>query len=284
MKKYLLSIAALFIIYFASAQQVYKGLGTSNSTFLFGYTSYAAKSQCIFLPSDFVNLRSGNITRIYYRYGSTGITMAQELTRFQISMAQTTATGYTNSTFFTGLNQVFYDSLYTIPAGVTGDWFSIELDSTFAYDSTQTLIVQLIFPESLHDNWGTYGTSNNPVKKLISPDTLAVTGSGTSATWQDFGFDLQTSTGIQTFFNTSNSLDLDVINNPVTTTLNLMPRLPQNQNAMLEISNAIGRKVLSNKVSSKLQTIDVSTFAKGIYFASLTTSNGISVSRKFIVK
>jgi len=229
-------------------------------------------------------LRSGNITRIYYRYGSTGITQAQELTRFQISMAQTTATGYTNSTFFTGLTQVFYNSLYTIPAGVTGDWFSIDLDSTYAYDSTQTLIVQLIFPESLHDNWGTYGTSNNPVKKLISPDTLAVTGSGTSATWQDFGFDLQTTTGIQTFFNTSNAFDLEVINNPVTTTLNLMPRLPQNQNATLDISNAIGKKIFLSKVNSQLQRIDVSTFSKGIYFATLTTQTGKSVSRKFIIR
>lgn len=284
MKKYLLLFTALFIVGFVSAQQVYKGLGTSNSTFLFGYTSYAAKSQCIFLPADFTNLRSGNITRIYYRYGSTGNTQAQELTRFQISMTQTSATGYTNSTFFTGLTQVFYDSLYTIPAGVTGDWFSIDLDSTYAYDSTQTLIVQLIFPESLHDNWGTYGTSNNPVKKLISPDTLALTGSGTSATWQDFGFDLQTSTGTQTLLSVGNNLGLDIISNPATTILKLIPHLPAGQNATLEISNAIGKKLYSRNVTSQVQVIDVTSFSSGIYVASIKTKDGKTISRKFVVQ
>ncbi len=285
MKKLLLfAFIVLTSATFSHAQQIFKGGGTSNSTFLFGYTSYAAKSQCIFLPGDLTNLRSGNMTRLYWRYGSTGNTSPQTLTYFTIKIGQTTATGYNANNFFTGLQEVMFDSSYTIPAGITGNWFGIDLDTTFAYDSTKTLIVQLTFPQSAVNNWGTYGTTNTPPKKIISPDTAAVTGDPSSGTWQDFGFDLQTPTGIQTVLNTPDIFDFIVSPNPAKNEIRLLPLSTLKDNVMLSITNQLGQQVYSNTTSFQEQTIDISSFAKGVYTITISSKKQGDKSRMLIVE
>jgi len=131
MKKLILLFSFPFIFAnLTNAQQVQKGFGTSNSTFLFGFTSYAAKSQCIFLPSDFTNIAAGDITRIYYNY-VTGAAN-QILTRFSIEMGQTSQTSYSSINFFTGPTPVFYRDSFNIPMGVSGNWFYIDLANPFS--------------------------------------------------------------------------------------------------------------------------------------------------------
>jgi hypothetical protein len=285
MHKYLFTlILSFFLVVNSNAQQVYKGLGTSNSTFLFGYTSYAAKSQCIFLPANLNNLRSGNITRLYWRYGSTGNTNPQTLTYFTIKLGQTTATAYNANTFFTGLQQVMFDSSYTIPAGITGNWFAIDLDTTFAYDSTRTLIVQLTFPQSAVDNWGTYGTTNTPTRKIISPDTAAVTGDPSSGTWQDFGFDLLTPTGVQTIFNTANAFDFIVSPNPVRDQLHVIPLAAGNENLSITITNSLGQQVMNKTIASAEQDIDVSFLSRGVYTVTLSGKKQAEKSKTIMVE
>jgi len=285
MRKFLLfTFIVLTSATYSHAQQIFKGGGTSNSTFLFGYTSYAAKSQCIFLPADLTNLRSGNMTRLYWRYGSTGNTTPQTLTYFTIKIGQTTATGYTANNFFTGLQEVMFDSSYTIPAGTTGNWFSIDLDTTFAYDSTKTLIVQLTFPQSAVNNWGTYGTTNTPTKKIISPDTAAVTGDPSSGTWQDFGFDLQTPTGIQTVFNTNSVFDFLVSPNPANHEIRLQPLSTSKENMELSIANQLGQQVYKNTISFSEQTIDISYLSKGIYTITISSKKQGEKSKLLIVE
>ncbi len=285
MKRFLLIGFIAFISnYSVNAQQAYKGSGTSNSTFLFGYTSYAAKSQCIFLPADLTNLRSGNINRLYWRYGSTGNTNPQTLSHFTIKLGQTTATGYAANTFFTGLQEVMFDSSYTIAAGTSGNWFSIDLDTTFTYDSTQTLIVQLTFPQSAIDNWGTYGTTNNPVKKIISSDTAAVTGDPSSGTWQDFGFDLQTPTGIVTVLNTGSDFDFMLSPNPAHHEIRIKPMSDMKDEVIITITDQLGQQVYKNTSIFREQVISLTTLSKGIYTVSLADKKHGEKSKMLVIE
>lgn len=281
-KNILLFSLFLLSIHFLKAQQVQKGFGTSNSTFLFGYTSYAAKSQCIFWPSDFTNLAAGNITRIYYKYGSGA--GDQVLTRFSIEMGQTTATAFSASTFFTGLTPVYYRDSDTIPQGVSGNWFYFDLDTPFPYDSTRTLIVQLIFPESAIDSWGTLGSTNTPTKKVISPDTLAITGDGTSGTWQDFGFDLATPNGTHSFISNTSGFDFLLAPNPAQNSIQITAFNSFQNTLSFGIVDVLGKTIYTQKLISNSTYIDLNNISNGIYFATLTDQQGKVKSKKFIIE
>lgn len=283
MKKSLLLVAIIsFIGLLAQAQQVQKGFGTSNSTFLFGFTSYAAKSQCMFWSSDFTNLAQGDITRIYYKYGSGA--GDQVLTRFSIEMGQTTETAYNANAFFTGLTPVFYRDSYTIPQGVSGNWFYIDLDTPFTYDSTKTLIVQLIFPESAIDSWGTLGSSNTPTKKIISPDTLATIGDGTSGTWQDFGFDLATPQGIKSFTSSITNFDFQLTPNPANNIVQINLFNATQNNYHLSIINLIDEIVAQENINTNNQTLPVNDLSNGVYFVRVTDVKGNAITKKLVVE
>ncbi len=283
MNKHLLAFALLFsIITTSNAQQIYKGGGTSNSTFLLGYMSYARKSQCIFLPSDLTNAQSGTINRLYYKYGSTNNTSPQVLTNFNIMIGQTTATGFTgNYNFFTGLTPVMSASEYTIPGGTTGTWFPIDLDVAFNYDVTQTLIIQLAFDSSLIQSWGTYGTSNTPVKKIISPDVNAITGDGSSGTWQDMGFDLGP-VGIN--LPSSAKLNLSIYPSPADAVFQLQFQNAANSAMEMQMSDISGRIIKQQVVFSGIQNrIDIGDVDAGVYIVSIKNEGNFS-SGKIIIE
>jgi len=284
MKKIITLISILSFLFsgFINAQQVYKGGGTSNSTFLLGYASYAAKSQCIFWPSDLTNAASGNITTIYYKYGSNG-GMDQVLTNFTIQMGQTPATAYDgDSVFFTGLTPVFNSPTYTIPAGTSGTWFPISLTTPFTYSASQTLIIQLTFDASAVNSWGTLGTSNTPTKKIISGDVNAMYGDPSSATWQDMGFDLAP-TGIRNI--NSSVPEFNIYPNPVHDKVTIaIPKLNRSQKLNLTILNSLGEKILEKDfLNSEITDINVSGWDRGIYFIRMKAGDAESV-RKIVLE
>jgi len=246
------------------AQQVYKSGGTSLSTFLFSYPSYAAKSQCIFLPSDLTNTMSGSITTLYYKYGESGT--PQTMYNYTIKMGQTTSTsfGVTND-FFTGLTAVLSAASYIIPAGTTGNWFAIQLTTPFNFDATKTLIIQFTFSSASEGSWGTLGTSNTPVKKIISPDTLATTGDPSSSTWQDMGFDLAIVPVIQL---SPFQGALQVFPNPCHDNLNLRLSTRHKEECIhAEMINLLGEKIMGIEITGDQPiSLDVSQIPHGIYF------------------
>lgn len=184
------AVIGLLSLSHGNGQTVQKCCGTSNSTFLLGNLSTASHSQCIYTPGDLTNEQAGDITRIYYRYGTTGQSTGNTLTDFMVRMVQTPASTFANGdTFFTGLDTVLTSASYTIVPGATGDWFAIDLDSTFAYDATLTLVVDLSFTGSATTNFGTSST-NLAGRKLYWNDLTSTTGQSVVTTWQDIGFDL----------------------------------------------------------------------------------------------
>lgn len=178
-----------------NAQMVQKCCGTSNSTFLWGSPT-SSHTQSLYLPSDLSNLMEGDIERLYYRYGTTGIMNGNVLTNVVITMGQTSQTGFTGGNmYFTGLDTVLTADTLTIAPGVTGDWFGMDLDVLFPYDSTLTLIIDIFWTSSATSNLGCYGQTNNG-RKLYSNNNTSPTGNTTSTTWQDMGFDLRITTAV----------------------------------------------------------------------------------------
>ncbi len=252
-----------------NAQVVYKGLNLENSTFLLGNTS-ARKTQCIYKPSDFNTLpHSGLIDRIYFRYGSTGIAADHSLSPFTIKLGQTADTTFLNSAFFTGLSIVRFDSLYTISAGNQGDWFGINLQTPFAYDSTLSLILEIKFYNSTASNFGTLGNSNSG-QKIISNDTAAIaqTGFG-SSTWQDFGFDYLITTGRS---HVTTTPKITISPNPTNNDIVIDNLIIEDEN-YLYIYDASGRTIYTEKIpiGTSRKVLHINQWNNGLYSVSIVS-------------
>lgn len=272
-------LCALQFISQSQAQTIYKGLSIDNSAFLFG--SYLArKTQCIYKPSDFNSIPNmGEIIKIYYRYGVTGIGNSHDLSPFIIKMGQTTDTMFQgDSTFFTGLTLVRWDSIFTIPAGVQGEWFGIDLQTPFVYDSTKTLVVETQFFDNTATNFGTLG-SYNLTQKLVSSDTAAIYQSGIgSATWQDFGFDYLITTGLKT---ASTAIDIIIYPNPSADIITLT-NLPLIEKATITMYDIFGHQLTStlHYANNNVTTLDISNLNQGVYYIQIATTKQ-TIIKKF---
>jgi hypothetical protein len=217
--------------------------------------------------------QSGDIVRIYYRYGDTGEDLGNTLGDLRIRMGQTNATGFqSGNIFFTGLEMVLHEETYTIAPGVEGDWFSIDLTTPFTYDPTKTLIIDIMFATTTTLNFGTLGTENDG-RKLRQVDTTSTIGSDfPSTTWQDMGFDLMTSTGV---VSVGTDADPSIFPNPFKDSFDLI--LEDGDVHDVAIFDPSGRKVLSLRIpaNSTRTTIDLAACAPGCYLVQVVTANGV---------
>lgn len=264
----------------AHAQTSYKGLGADNSTFLLGATN-ARKSQCLYKPTDFTSIPfNGEITRIYYRYGTTAISAPHDLSPFTIKLGQTNDSIFPpGDTFFTGLTTVRYDSVYTITEGVAGNWFGIDLQTPFTYDSSKTLIVEIQFYTSTATSFGTLGNTNT-TQKLISSDTASLTQIGFgSTTWQDFGFDYLVSTGLAKL---TTGTDVVVFPNPTNDLIHIA-NSGATEDATISVYDVLGKVVYTAKYAhhSNAITIDLNQIASGSYTLKIA-SEQVQITKKII--
>ncbi len=242
-----------------NAQDVQKCCGTSNSTFLLGNLSTASHSQCLYLPGDLTGAVAGEITRLYYRYGTTGQANGNVLTDFMVRLTQTTATAFAGgNTFFTGLDTALVRASYSIAPGTTGDWFAIDLDSTFTYDPTRTLVVDLSFTGSVTTTFGTLAT-NQAGRKLYWNDLSSPTGQSVVTTWQDIGFDVAVPTGISA---PAASTTTQLFPNPTTGLVHLRSA---GSLGPLEVHDLTGRTLLRFAPSGPEADLDLRTLPPGTY-------------------
>jgi hypothetical protein len=164
--------------------------GTSNTTFGLGTTS-SKKTQLMYLPGELTGtVFNGDINKIYFQYHTT---TEQSFTDLVIRIGQTTNTSYETTSFLTGLNEVFSGAL-TIPAGVAGDWFAINLQSVFqGYDPTQSLVIETVWNTNpTSTTWAVRTGASDPAstnRKIYTSNPDAVVGTRTTSR-QNFGFDL----------------------------------------------------------------------------------------------
>ena len=263
------------------AQTAFKSGGTFNSSFLLGNTTYAKKSQLLFSPADLTNEVSGQINKIYFRYGQGGVANNQTLTNFKIKLGHTEITEYVAPfLFISNLKTVLDSTSYTIPAGSSGSWFSLKLDSLFNYDANKTLVVELSFETSTIAIWGTFGTNNSPVKKLISPRLADTLGDPEATTWQDFGFDISTTDVDKKMYSDS---DFELYPNPVSDFIHYgFGDSPTEELHKVLIFNIAGKKELQ-AVWNQENQLDVSQLRSGIYFIEFS-QNGVPKRKRFIKK
>ena len=268
------SLLAFFAITGASlahGQQIYRNTGTGNSTFLLG-NDMAAHTQCLYLPGDLIGPVDGDIIRLYYRYGSTGQAAGNTLGNLLISLGQTTATVFNNADeYFTGLDTALFAISHVIAPGTTGDWFAIDLPVPFAYDATQTLIVDIQFATTVNNALGCLGVPNNG-RKLYSATPGSITGSTTSATWQDIGFDLLNPSGVlHNAFSNARAWP-----NPVGDLLTIDFGTYSTQQSTITLHDAIGRRVLQlgSGTAAGAASLDVSGLPSGIYTLVIAGAEG----------
>ena len=238
----------------AQAPQIAKAsAGVNNSTFFLGNPS-ASKTQSLYLPADLAGATAGAINRLYFQYG-TSVATGVTLTNLTIRLGQTTNNVFVpaNTFYATGLDTVLRVASYTIAPGATSQWFRVPLTRTFAYDPTQTLILDISFTGSSNSSFGTAGDPNfgvNAGKKMHTADPAAVTGSTSSSTWQHFGFDLAP-TGLPAAIE---SAAVTCFPDPAADRLTV--RMPTAATAAtLSLTDVLGRTVLRTSVAgAALQT------------------------------
>lgn len=278
--RYTLPLLLLLLPVAMYAQQVQKCCGTSNSTFLLGNLTYAKHTQSLYLPGDFSNAQDGTINTLYFRYGSTGEDLGVTLSNVMIRMAliaQTTFTG--GNTFFTDLDTVLMVPELTIAPGIEGDWFSFPIGVPFQYNANRTLVLDIWYTDSTTPNFGTLGTTNSG-RKLYANDLSLPTGSTTSGTWQDFGFDVGAPTSIA-----ERPLDvLSMVPMPGYTEWMMTWTAGSVSGATMQLSDASGRQLRTEKIRADGSSflLDMTAFATGVYVVQLRTSEGVVRSQRFL--
>ncbi len=278
-QSYFLTIPFLIFATGLQAQMVQKCCGTSNSTFLLGNTSFAKHTQCIYLPTDLTGAADAPITTLYFRYGSTGEDLGNTLGGLMIRLGLTTETAFAGgNTFFTDLDTVMMASEYIIPPGMEGDWFPIVLDTPFPFVASRTLILDVWFETSTTTNLGTLGTSNMG-RKLYALDLASPTGSTTSSTWQDIGFDLSLPTAIADA--EQGSMQLRPL--PGNTQWIVSWTGPVDL-GRIAVYDASGRQVLqaSQAGSQSSRILDLSSVRAGIYVLELQLADGTRQVQRFL--
>jgi hypothetical protein len=259
------------------AQQVQKCCGTTNSSFLLGSMNFARHNQSIYLPSDFQNAAPGNITRIYYRYGTSNFALGNTLTDLTISMLQTQQTHHVNNLFITGTTPVFTKEVYVIAPGVANTWFAIDLDVPFLYDPTLPLVVDIRFDQS--DRNMTCRATPTPGRKLATGDPDSPTGSTTSTNLHDIGFDLDTPTGVPT----EGPMITLLHPNPATDQVHMVFGEALKGAHTVWVLDAAGRVILQDPVAAGLERVsmDVSGLAPGMYVMRVSGPDGGAAAMRF---
>lgn len=255
----------------AQAQQVQKCCGTSSSTFLLGSTSYARHTQCLYLPGELTGAMDGQITRLYYRYGNSGIALGNTLGNLSISMLQTTATSFTGVNFLTGLDTVYHPATLTIAPGASGDWFFIGLDTPFDFDASLSLVVDINFETSSNTAFGTMSQGSTSGRKIMSSSSSATSGESWT-TLQDIGFDLAT-TGLA-----DRSIQgLRIFPNPAASRVELVWMKPLGTKASLSVADPLGRTVRAEDIpaGSTRSSVDIGSLPVGIYLLVLRDETGL---------
>ncbi|MDQ3100284.1 MAG: T9SS type A sorting domain-containing protein [Bacteroidota bacterium] len=255
----------------ASAQQVQKCCNSTNSSFLLGSADYARHNQSLYIPSDFNNAIAGNITKLYYRYGTANEEDGNVLTDLTISLAQTTQTSFINDQFITdGLDAVLTAEVYMVDSGIPDQWFVIELDQTFSYDPLLSLVVDIRFDSSA--SLLTCRAVETPGRKVASGDPFSLVGDVDSDNLHDIGFDLDNANSIA-----GNSPMITMLYpNPATDHLQLRTDHGSKSSTIAEIFDVQGKLLRSHPINkaADLITIDISILDPGIYLLKLNRDLG----------
>ncbi len=125
----------------------YYNYNTNGSNNSFPWNISGGKMvQLLYLSGDFNQpspAPAGSITDLSFRIGDTYPLGPWTYTDLTIKLGQTTITSFPSGVLYTGaLTTVYYSASVSL-TGVAGQWMTITLDTPFAYDPTQSLVVDI---------------------------------------------------------------------------------------------------------------------------------------------
>lgn len=176
----LLLLLALFMPWAVNAQSVQVGDGTSTNSYLPSYNFYNySLSQQIYTAEEIA--ASGNITSIAFYNGG-----AEKSRQYDIYMAHTTKTVFDTITDWIALTDA--DIVYHGTAATTmtaGEWTTFTLDTPFAYNGTDNLVVAVIdrtgdYSSSPHMACRVFTTEANQSLALYNDNYSALNPNGTN--------------------------------------------------------------------------------------------------------
>ncbi|HRN95611.1 MAG TPA: GEVED domain-containing protein, partial [Chitinophagales bacterium] len=182
----------------AIAQPQYYNINTSagaNAIPLGGAGYPTNKCQFLYGPNVFntngttgTPAFNGFITTVYFRVNS--YSAAVVYSDFTISLVQNVgvATTFPTTTFGT-LVPSFYQPTYSLPTPLANDWVAITLQTPFLYNPAQSLIFEMKASGSVGGATTSNGMRTGTGSRLYGTYSAA-TGTSSTATLVDFGFDL----------------------------------------------------------------------------------------------
>ncbi|HEX9657213.1 MAG TPA: choice-of-anchor D domain-containing protein, partial [Bacteroidota bacterium] len=141
--------------------------GGAGNTFPFNVTA-GKRIQWLYLPGDFgqpTPAPQGRITTLYFRISTGG---SGTYTDLSIAMGQTTLTDLPAGDWYSGPLQPVYFRASVDLAAATGEWVSIQLDVPFAYDPSQSLVIDINQCARSGTGMSTFHTGISGVKRNAS--------------------------------------------------------------------------------------------------------------------
>lgn len=295
MKKVIFCFIQIFILIplvFSQTPQYYN-YNTTNSgnTFPLGTTS-GRMVQWLALPGDINQpsaAPSGYITKLYLMVAANFGPITY--TNLSVLMGQSTITAFTTGSFYTGSRDTVYHKTSVSLTGVLQNWLELTLDSSFLYDNTKSLIVQVeqlgASGSALYSLGNTYLTGKRR-NYSTTPPPFSVQGQ--DAYVYNFGVNIEPATGIGTNNNPQlpNSYKLEQnYPNPFNPATTINYEIPKTGLVTLKIYDLVGKEVavLVNEVKNPGRyniDFDGTTLTSGVYFYKLE-SNGFSSTKKLIL-
>lgn len=140
------SVLLFFSASILFSQPQYYNYNTAGTTNSFPFNIATGKQvQLLYLPGDFTSptpAPSGNITKLYFKMNA--VLGPWTYTNFVIKMGQAAGfTTFATGTWYAGTLTTVYDSASVVLSAPANGWLEIPLEVPFAYDNTQSLIVDV---------------------------------------------------------------------------------------------------------------------------------------------
>lgn len=179
------TLIVLSVSVLAQTPMLRRGTGTGGNSIPLGSGWNNYKGAYIYAPSELTGtLQGGTINKVYFRPTGSGTTTINNLI---IRISQTTATTFTTTNYPNGT--LVYQGNITL-SHTAGQWVGITLQNGFAYNPSQSIVVE-VSNTSVTGSGLVFYTTSLAGKRLYASSQTATTGN-IDTQQGDFGFDLLT--------------------------------------------------------------------------------------------
>lgn len=175
-KHYLIILLALLGWGADGLAQVRTATPVFTGSNLFPFSGVVRHGQYLYAPGDFqsTTLRSGVVDTIFFvRSGSNPTVQGDNtITDIVIGVMQDTLSQFPNNNYLTGFTTVYSAGTMIIPQGNDFEPYAIPLQQTFTYDSTKSLIIDIVYTSNSGNAKG-WASGTNTARRITASATAA---------------------------------------------------------------------------------------------------------------